>query len=579
MGTFLIQGNEFVLDGKPFRILSGAVHYFRVPRPYWEDRLHKARLMGLNTVETYVAWNLHEPRPGEFHFEDNLDLCTFINTAVDCDLRVILRPGPYICSEWDFGGLPAWLLKDPDMRVRSTYPPYLQVVERWFATLLPQLVPLQVSRDGPILMMQVENEYGNYGSDKNYLTRLVEMLRENGIDTPLFTADWKMGDRLQAGSLEGLLTAVNFGAGPVRAFRKLRKYQPHGPLMCVEFWNGWFNHWGLWHNKRTPSRKARIYDRMLKMGASVNLYMWHGGTSFGFMNGANNIAGLYLADVSSYDYDAPLSECGDLTQKYHALRKVIQKYAPVPQEAFPTPALKLELGSLPVEEGRSFWDTLPALAKPVRLPHPVPMEALDQSHGFILYRTFLRGPVDGKLSISGVRDRAQVFLDGLPLGILTRNLPGRKLRLQAPSGETRLDILVENMGRVNFGRNLQDRKGILGDILLGRHALFDWEVYTLPLVDLSGLVYEPLNSTLKGPAFYRVVFHIDAPLDGFLALPGWTKGAAWINGFNLGRYWKIGPQKSLYVPAPLLRKGKNEIVIFELQGTSKLQVELRNRPK
>ncbi len=253
MTSFAIQGDPFVLDHNPFRILSGALHYFRVPRPYWDDRLYKARCMGLNTIETYVAWNLHEPRPGEFHFEGNLDLAAFIAAAARHDLKVILRPGPYICSEWDFGGLPAWLLKDPQMRVRCAYPPYLHAVDRFFDALLPHIVPLQVTHGGPLIMVQIENEYGSYGDDKTYLAHLRDSLRRNGIDVLLFTSDGEAGRHLLAGTLEGIHATVNFGFHPERAFRKLRPSRRIGPLMCTEFWDGWFDHWGAPHQTRSAS--------------------------------------------------------------------------------------------------------------------------------------------------------------------------------------------------------------------------------------------------------------------------------------------------------------------------------------
>jgi beta-galactosidase len=579
MSIFTIQGNDFTLDSQPFRVLSGALHYFRIPRAYWDDRLYKARAMGLNTVETYVAWNLHEPRPGEFHFEDNLDIAAFIETAARHDLKVIFRPGPYICSEWEFGGLPAWLLKDPQMRVRCAYPPYLQAVDRFFDALIPRVAPLQITRGGPVIMVQIENEYGSYGNDKIYLAHLRDALRRNGIDTLLFTSDGESGRLLLAGTLDGIHATVNFGFGPERAFRNLRAFQAQGPIMCTEFWDGWFDHWGELHQIRPAWLIANIYNRMLKAGASVNFYMWHGGTNFGFMNGANAFFNHYAPDVTSYDYDAPLSEAGDLTKKYFALRKVIGKYAPLPNLPLPAPAPKLNLGPVNITGGISLWDALPALSTPVRLTSPEPMEYLDQDYGFILYRAHLRGPQAGKLSINGLRDRAQIFVNGSPLGVLQRNKPNQKLDLRVPREGAQLDILVENQGRVNFGPLLLDRKGILGGVLIGWQYIFDWEAFCLPLNDLAGLNFSDLSAPLAGPAFYRGTFTVDKPLDTFLALPGWTKGVVWVNGFNLGRYWKVGPQKTFYVPAPVLKQGENELVIFEQHGTKKMQVEFRAKPR
>jgi beta-galactosidase len=573
-----ISSNQFLLDNNPFRVLSGAMHYFRVPCEYWDDRLEKARLMGLNTIETYVAWNLHEPRPGEFHFDGNLDVKTFIKKAAAHGLKVILRPGPYICSEWDFGGLPAWLLKDPNMRVRSSYAPFLKAVDRFFEKLLKPLIPLQYTHGGPIIMVQVENEYGSYGDDKVYLAHLRDLYKKLGIVEFLFTSDGERGRNLKAGMLDGTFATVNFDFGPEGAFKTLREHQPDGPLMCTEFWDGWFDHWNLWHNTRPAGRVARTFERMLKAGASVNLYMWHGGTNFGFMNGANHVFGKYLPIVSSYDYDAPLSEAGDLTKKYMAMRKVIGKYAPLPDAPLPAPSPKLHLEDIPVTEAIPLWKALPALSKPIKLVNPESMESLDQDYGYILYRTHLPGAESGRLAIKDLHDRAQVFVNGKAIGVLRRNRPGQKLRVVVPREGAQLDILVENMGRVNFGAELMDRKGILGGVLLDDHYVFGWEAYCLPLQDPTALEFKPVGASLQEPAFYRARFTVDQPLDTFLKVPGWTKGVAWVNGFNLGRYWKVGPQQALYVPGVYLKRGQNELILFEQHSARKLQVDFSDKP-
>ncbi len=579
MSNFTIQNNEFTLDGKPFQIISGALHYFRIPRAYWDDRLYKARAMGLNTIETYVAWNLHEPRTNEFDFTEGLDVATFIANAAQHDLKVIFRPGPYICSEWDFGGLPAWLLKDPNMQVRCAYKPFLDAVDRFFARLLPQIEPLQITRGGPVIMTQIENEYGSYGDDKTYLNHLRTTLQQHNIDTLLFTSDGEAGERLLAGTLPGIHATVNFAFQPRRAFKNLRAFQPTGPLMCTEFWDGWFDHWGEHHHTRPAAETAQTFESMLKAGASVNLYMWHGGTNFGFMNGANVEGTTYQPDVTSYDYDAPLSEAGDITPKYKALRDVIERHTQSINLPLPAPASKLDLGPVAVTKSLSLWDALPAISQPIHSPTPLPMEALDQNHGFILYRTQLRGPQKGKLAILGLHDRAQIFVNGRPLGVLDRNDPQKYLALNVPGPGAQLDILVENMGRVNFGPHLIDRKGILGGVLISNQFIFDWEIRPLPLQDLSTLQFKKSAKSQNAPAFYRGSFTVSEPRDTFLALPGWTKGVAWVNGFNLGRYWKVGPQKTLYVPAPVLKSGPNEIVILELHNFKSPQVEFRAKPK
>ncbi|GCE45444.1 beta-galactosidase [Thermosporothrix hazakensis] len=578
MGTFTPDKEHFVLDGKPFRVLSGALHYFRVPPEYWDDRLHKLRAMGLNTVETYVAWNLHEPRPGEFDFSGGLDLARFIQKAAEQGLYVLLRPGPYICAEWEFGGLPAWLLKDPGMRLRCYYRPYLEAVDRFFDALLPQVTPLQITHGGPILAMQVENEYGSYGNDKRYLTYLAEGLRRRGVDVLLFTSDGPSDWMMQGGTLPDVFKTANFGSRAEEAFRVLRQYQPEGPLMCMEYWNGWFDHWGEPHHTREPQDAAASLDEILQQGASVNIYMFHGGTNFGFMSGANlDIwSGQYQPTVTSYDYDSPLDEAGDPTPKYYAFREVLGKYTELPDiDIEPSP--KQALGTVELTERASLFSSLDRLSRPVWSATPEPMEYFDQQHGFILYRTQLAGPlVENVLSIRGLHDRALVFVNGTSLGVLERSPETQTLPLAVgPEGVT-LDILVENMGRVNYGPDLLDRKGITGHVMLGQQFLYDWTIYPLPLEKLDGLDFTPAASEGQNePTFYRATFEVQEQKDTFLALPGWTKGVCWLNGRNLGRYWERGPQKTLYVPGPFLKPGLNELIVFELHGTKQPEVEFR----
>ncbi len=358
--------NQFLLNGEPFRILSGAMHYFRVVPEYWRDRLEKLRAFGLNTVETYVAWNLHEPRPGEFHYEGRLDLVKFIETAAEVGLKVIVRPGPYICSEWDFGGLPSWLLKDPHMQVRCAYPPYLAAVDRFFESVLPRLAPLQSNRGGAIIAFQVENEYGSYGNDKVYLRRLVDGLRAHGIDSFLFTSDGPRDGSLQGGGLAELFKTVNFAFDAPAAFAKLREYQPEGPLMAMEFWSGWFDHWGEQHHlsedgSESIQRSVDTLDEILAAGASVNFYMFHGGTNFGFMNGANQELSGYRADVTSYDYACPLDECGDPSPRFSAYRSVLEKYCDLPEAIPPEPGRKHAYGRVEMAETTGLFEFAPAV--------------------------------------------------------------------------------------------------------------------------------------------------------------------------------------------------------------------------
>lgn len=582
--TLTTSSTQFLLDGKPFRILSGALHYFRVVPEYWRDRLEKMRAFGLNTVETYVPWNLHEPRPGEFHFEGMLDIVKFIEMANDVGLKVIVRPGPYICSEWDFGGLPSWLLKDPAMQVRCAYPPYLAAVDRYFDVLLPLLTPLQSTRSGPIIAMQVENEYGTYGNDKVYLRHLADGMKARGIDSFLFTSDGPRDICLQGGTLPDIFKTVNFAFEAKEAFAKLREYQPEGPLMVMEFWSGWFDHWGEPHHisedgSDSIQRSLDTLDEILALGASVNFYMFHGGTNFGFMNGANADPTPYQADVTSYDYACPISECGDLAPRYAGYREVLKKYVEIPSIAHIQPVAKRAYGKIKLTESVGLLESLDGLSQPRLSVNAHPMEMYDQDYGFILYRTQVTGPRMGVLRVRGLHDRAQIFINGELVNVLDRE-SGNEYASVEVANDVQLDILVENMGRVNFDPALRDRKGITDGVTINNQYQFGWEVFPLPLNDLSQLKFSPLNNLPQAqPAFYRGSFAIEDLADTFLALPGWTKGVVWLNGFNLGRFWERGPQKTLYIPAPLLKRGQNELIVFELHGAQQPIVEFRDVPE
>ncbi len=583
--TLTTNGDQFLLDGKPFRIISGAMHYFRVVPEYWCDRLVKMKAFGLNTVETYIAWNLHEPQPGEFDFEGMLDVVRFVEIAAELGLKVIIRPGPYICAEWDFGGLPYWLLKDPAMQVRCAYPPYLEAVERYFEALLPRLAPLQSTRGGPVIALQVENEYGSYGNDKVYLRALVEGMRKRGIDSFLFTSDGPRDGCLQGGTLPEVFKTVNFAFNAGAALAKLRQYQPEGPLMVTEFWSGWYDNWGEAHHisadgSDSIQRSVEALDELLSLGASVNFYMFHGGTNFGFMNGANLDAGVYQAAVTSYDYACLLDEAGNPSPRYTAYREVLKKYVDLPAGGDLRPK-EIAL-CLPVEMTGSYglWEALPRLTQPVSSITPLAMEMLDQDYGFIHYRTRISGPrPEGLLRLRELHDRALVFLDGKQKAVLERESGDDSLVVEIPAEGLDVDILVENMGRVNFGPGLLDRKGILGGVTFADQYQFDWQIYPLPLSDLSKIPFSPLDKKQQDfPSFYRAFFQVAEPTDTFLALPGWIKGVVWLNRFNLGRYWSRGPQKTLYIPAPLVKFGLNELIVFELHGNEKPRVEFRQQP-
>ncbi len=556
-----IDGDHFVLDGKPLQIISGELHYERIPREYWRDRLKKARAMGLNTISTYVFWNVHEPQPGVYDFSGGRDVAAFVRTAQEEGLYVILRPGPYSCAEWDLGGFPAWLLADPNIVLRSTDETFLAPAERWLQRLGRELAPLQITSGGPILAVQVENEYGSFGHDEEYLKRILAALKNAGLgEVLLYTADG--ADELPAGTLPDVHAVVNFGPGDAKEeFAKLQKFRPGRPMMSGEYWAGWFDHWGEKHHDTDVTQQARELDWILSQGYSINLYMFHGGTSFGFMNGANWDDHSYEPDVTSYDYDSPVSESGSLTKKYFAFREVIAKHRSgieIPDPPAPLPVI--EVPEFELVETAPLWANLPAA---ISVEKPRSMETFGQSYGYILYRTRIGASVSGELQIRELRSYARIFVNGKLAGTLDRRKKQDRLGIEAGAGST-LDILVEGTGRINFSTELRkERQGIDGAVTLAGRELSGWQVFPLPMDDLSKLQFhESLKSAPVGPAFYRGHFELQEPGDTFLDTRGWGKGAVWINGHALGRFWNLGPQQTLYVPAPWLQRGNNEIVVF-----------------
>ena len=566
-----IDPDGFHLDGAPFRFIAGAVHYFRVPRAYWRDRLEKLRACGFNAVETYVAWNAHQPTEDQFILDGMLDLPAFLELAKELGLYAIVRPGPYICSEWEFGGLPWWLLKDDAVRLRCMNEPYLKAVDGFLDRLVPALLPELSTNGGPVLMMQVENEYGSYGDDTEYLRWLRDGLVRRGVDVPLFTSDGPTDFMLTGGTLEGCHKTGNFGGHVAEQFKKLRERQPEGPLMCCEFWNGWFDHWTEPHHSRAPEEAAQVLDEILAAGASVSAYMFHGGTNFGFMNGANcpdTAAGRpeYQPTVNSYDDDAPVNEYGGLTPKYRLFREVIAKYAPVPElPAFA--AKRRRYGEVAFTQSADLLDAADALSAPVKLTLPEPMEKLGQGYGFILYRT-------------GLHDRAHIFVNGALAGIQYRNDAEPAVKMAVPPEGVELAVLVENMGRVNYGPHMLDRKGIDGAIRLGQTFLYHWEALPLPLDDLSAVRFEDGVPPFEGrPQLLRGAFKVDGePEDTFVRLDGFKKGVVFVNGRALSRYWEVGPQKTAYLPAPFLKRGENELIVLELDGRGRAAALLTDEP-
>jgi beta-galactosidase len=557
---------EFTVPAAQDRILSGAIHYFRVLPEQWRQRLTLLRAMGLDTVETYVPWNLHEPRPGVYDFAGLADVEGFLRTAADCGLRAIVRPGPYICAEWDNGGLPAWLRAESEIPLRCADPRFLGPVDRWFDVLIPRLAAHQATRGGNVIMVQVENEYGSYGSDAAYLRHLADGLVRRGIDVPLVTSDGPTELMLTAGTLPDVRATLNFGSRPAEAYEVLRHSRPHESEMCMEFWDGWFDHFGLDHHTREVDEAAKTLDEMLDRGGSVNLYMAHGGTSFGWYAGANHDAvGGYLPDVTSYDYDAPLSEDGRPTAKYWAFREVLAKYTELP----PVPEItEPRLPNTQVE----LTDRLPLLACLDTLTHgtivtaaPLSFEELGHSFGLAVYRTRIAGPrsTPEPLTVEGLRDRAHLLVDGVPAGILEREGNG-SVPLTTTADGAEVTLVVEAMGRVNYGPLVGERKGITGAVKHGFQFQHGWRIDPVDLEDIAVLPWERAGGDEAGPAFHRGTLYVDEPCDGFLELPHGLKGYIWINGFCLGRYWSRGPQRRLYLPWPLLRAGANEIVVLEL---------------
>ncbi|MGM0920360.1 MAG: glycoside hydrolase family 35 protein [Bacillota bacterium] len=568
-----VENGEFFLNGKPFQVLSGAIHYFRTVPEYWEDRLRKLRALGLNTVETYVPWNLHEPKKGEFYFSGLGDIEKFITTAQALGLNVIVRPSPYICAEWEMGGLPSWLLAEKDMVLRSSHPGFLKRVEDYFDVLLPKIEKHLSKHGGPIIAMQIENEYGAYGNDPAYLDFFKEQYEKHGLDTFLFTSDGP--SFIEQGSLPDVTTTLNFGSRVEEAVEKLEKYKPGSPKMIAEFWIGWFDHWEGEHHTRDPKDVAIVFEDLLKINSSVNFYMFHGGTNFGFMNGANHFD-KYYPTITSYDYDSLLSETGEITKKYREVKKVLQKYMDVPEDVEHEIPTK-NYGSVKLGESVSLFDTLQEISKVKESLVPLAMEDAGQAYGYILYSTEVNRKGELDLDTEPFRDRAYVYVNGKLERTIYINDQEKKVKINFPNDVNTLEILVENMGRANYGKHLTDKKGLISNIWLGEQYWFHWKMHLIELdvlpSDYSGVTEE------RFPKFFQGTFDAVGLHDTFVDTEGFTKGNVFINGFNLGRYWSTGPQRTLYLPGPLLKEKDNTITVLELEGTTTEKITLVGRPK
>ncbi len=579
MGRFEIRDN-FYLDGEPFRIISGSIHYCRVPPEYWYDRLLKLRAMGANTVETYVFWNVHQPRRGEFCFEGAGDIARFLRLAQEAGLYAIVRPSPYVCSEWEFGGMPAWLMDgQEDIPVRTTDSRFMACVEEYYSRLLPILAPLQLDQGGNILMFQVENEYGYYAADPAYVDALADLMRRGGLTQPFCTSDGGYADALARGSRPGYLPTVNLGSRAAKKLEVLRSFRPNAPLMIMELWSGWFDSWGGEHHAQNTVQTARNVRDALKAG-SFNLYMFHGGTSFGFMNGSTWESRL-LPDVTSYDYGAPLAEDGHPTRSYFALQSLLERLFPGSTGPLPDPIPTKAYGILEAVGRTGLFENLDNLSEPRRLPRCLPMERLGQSVGYILYETLVTRRTSGRvLAVENAADRVQIFVNHRHvLTVMGEELAGGVTLPRKLSSKDRLSLLVENMGRVNFGPRLtQQRKGINGPVTLDGVELKGWDCRPLPMegldrLDLS-LPYEEGT-----PTFTAFELDTDTPADTFMECPGFGKGAVFVNGRCLGRFWSIGPQRRLYLPAPWLKPGKNQILIYESEGAVGNNLIFRSKPE
>ncbi|MDO7845520.1 beta-galactosidase [Hymenobacter sp. M29] len=563
--TFALGTEQFLLDGQPFQMISGELHYPRIPREAWRQRLKMAKAMGLNTVGTYVFWNAHEPQPGQYDFSGNNDVAAFVKMAQEEGLWVVLRPSPYVCAEWEFGGYPYWLQNVPGLKVRSQEPQYVAAYRRYLQAVAKQLAPLQVNHGGPILMVQVENEYGSYGADKAYLASNKKMFEDVGFDGLLYTCD-PVRD-VAAGHLDGLLPAVN-GTDKPSQIRKLvqANHGGKGPYYVAEWYPAWFDWWGTKHHTVPARNYTPGLDSVLRAGMSINMYMFHGGTTRGFMNGANykGDSSHYEPQISSYDYDAPLDEAGNATPKFRAFREVIAKYRPAGQPLPAVPAAKpsAALPTLTLNASAGLLDRLPA---PVASATPLTFEALKQAYGFVLYRATVPGGGTKKLKITDLRDYAVVLVNGKRVGTLDRRLRQDAMDVALPAGQVQLDILVENLGRVNFGEYLlQNTKGITKSVSLNGQEVKSWKQYGLPMEQAPQLVKADRANADSTPAVRYSTFTLAQPVDTYLDMRQWGKGVVWLNGHNLGRYWAIGPQQTLYVPAEWLKKGSNNITVLEL---------------
>lgn len=580
----IIAKDGLTLGGKPFYLASGSMHYYRIHPDGWRKRLELMKDFGLTAVQTYVPWNLHEKEEGQFNFTGMLDLAAFLQQCQEVGLKVLLRPSPFLCSEWEFGGMPWWLLKARGHKLRCMDEHFIGAVKKYYKKLCSVFVPYLSTKGGPIIAVDVENEYGGFGNDKAYLQFLLDELASNGVDVPFYTTDGNNMQMLRCGTLPGVWAGVNYRLESKEAIAHLREVKPEFPAFVGEYWSGRATYFGEAFCPRDVPQVAKAYREALDEGAYVNFYMFCGGTNFGFMNGARITDSfvptgnrIYRAITTSYDTDALIGEDGYPTAKYFACRKELDAYLGKPvREADEVKREFFEHEPLTFSECAPMLSNLSALAQPVQSPGVKTFEELDLGYGFVAYETELPAgyPEGLPLRVFGLHDRMQIYVDGIYQATYQRDIPHEDVLLYTGDRPAKLTLLVENMGRNNTGPHLWDEKGILEEVRWGLPNLFHWTHWPMALEDLSKLIYTGQDAP-NSPTFYRTSFTAQQKTDGHLVMEGFEKGMVWINGFNLGRYWNIGPQQSLYMPGGLLNEGENEIVVLDLYGGSMTEKRVR----
>lgn len=588
MTTFEIK-EEFYIDGKPFKILSGAIQYFRLHPDQWRETLYNLKALGCNTVETYIPWSLHEPHEGQFVKEGMLDFEAYFDLAKELGLYIIVRPSPYICAEFDFGGMPAWLLTYPNIRLRVNNKLFLEKVAHFYDWLFPKLLPYQFTQGGPVLMMQVENEYGSYAEDKEYLRAIAKLMRDRGVTTPLFTSDGTWIEALESGTLieDDIFVTGNFGSKAKENTDNLRafmdKHHKKWPLMCTEFWDGWFSRWNEPIVRRSAEDLARDVKEMLQIG-SMNLFLLRGGTNFGFISGCSARKTRDLPQVTSYDFDAPINEWGVPTEKYYAVQRVIHEVYPELEQTEPIVRQAKGYGSFSVEGTANLFDIAPVIAKENNVDYPQPMEKMGQNHGYVLYRSDIKNQYhEERLKALETHDRCQFYVNEEHLATQYREEIGDEVLFSADTEKIKIDVLVENMGRVNYGYKLgapSQSKGVKGGIMINHQFRKGWRQYGLEFDEemLSKVeCTQPLPNEVKAPTFYKFNVALNEISDTFIDCSKYGKGCISVNGFNLGRYWSQGPIQYLYVPSGLLKE-ENEFLVFETENIKIETLSLVDKP-